>query len=196
VRAGTGLGLGLSLTKKLVELHKGVITAYSEGLGYGSEFSVTLPVVAEAPLPLQRPQQKRAPLKPRSLRILIVDDNKTAAQNMGKLLEFQKHEVVLAYDGAGALQAVESARPQVVLLDIGLPDIDGYEVGRLLRRNYADSLILVAMTGYGQEEDKQRTKEIGFDHHLVKPVGIADLTAVLRKLEIPTPEPLRTPHQR
>ncbi|HEX9671317.1 MAG TPA: ATP-binding protein [Thermoanaerobaculia bacterium] len=172
-RADGGLGLGLALARRLVELHGGTITAASEGPGMGSEFTVTLPgaeaaVEPEAPPP---PQTTMAGRPVRGLRILVVDDNRDAAESLGVLLRMWGHETLLAYDGPAALEEVRRARPEVVLLDIGLPEMDGYEVARRLRRRKEGrDLLLVAVTGYGQREDRRLSQEAGFDDHLVKPV--------------------------
>lgn len=173
-----GLGIGLSLTKELVELHGGSITCESAGLGKGAAFSVRIPV---ASAPEASPSRARAPMVESSYTILIVDDNAAAAQGLSQLLEHQGHRVMVAYSGEEALSAARASAPNVIVLDIGLPDIDGYEVARRLRRNGA-SASLIALTGYGQIEDKRRASDAGFDHHLTKPVGIKEIEAALRRL--------------
>jgi signal transduction histidine kinase len=183
-RVGSGLGIGLSLTKRLVELHGGTIHAESDGTGMGSEFIVELPLPHHIQLPLPQPARTiRQPLVrnplPAHPKILVVDDNEAAARGLGSLLEHSGHEVKLAYDGPSALLMVKEFLPQVVLLDIGLPGMDGYEVAKKLREDPDSSLILIALSGYGQEEDKKRAKQSGFNHHLTKPVGIHEVQRVL-----------------
>jgi PAS domain S-box-containing protein len=170
-RSGGGLGIGLTLVRNLVELHGGRVEAASAGLGQGSEFTVTLPWVrAAAPAQTQAAAEPARLVAPR-LSVLVVDDNQDAARSMAMLLRMAGHEVHLAHDGPSALQAAERHHPQVVLLDIGLPGLDGYEVARRLRRQpeFARTLV-VAMTGYGQEEDRRQSRAAGIDHHFVKPI--------------------------
>jgi PAS domain S-box-containing protein len=171
-RAEGGLGIGLTLVERLLALHGGRISAYSAGPGQGSEFVVCLPV-AESSLvesPAASPARVvRAHSQP--LRVLVVDDNRDARESMAMLLGFWGHEVSSAGDGAAALSLALKERPHVVLLDIGLPGIDGYEVARRIRaQENIGKPVLVAMTGYGQSEDRQRAREAGFSLHLVKPV--------------------------
>jgi signal transduction histidine kinase/ActR/RegA family two-component response regulator len=180
VRAQGGLGIGLTLAKSLVEMHGGTLQAHSDGLGKGSEFVVRLPLAAS-----QRPPRECAPSDQSAgvlarLRLLVVDDNRDAADSLAVLLELLGAEVHLAYAGADALLAVEAHRPDVVLLDIGMPEMDGYEVARRIReRTGTGGPTLIALSGWGQEEDLRRTREAGFDHHLIKP---ADLDALKRLL--------------
>jgi signal transduction histidine kinase len=174
---GTGLGIGLSLTKRLIEMHNGSIEAISEGPGKGSMFIVTLPL-----LPVQQIVSAPEPVVTRTstgpLKILIVDDNEAAAQGLEKLLTYKGHTVLLAYDGESALPAAQESRPDVVLLDIGLPGIDGYEVAEILR-SLNPTPYIVALTGYGQDDDKNKALTAGFNYHLTKPVGILDIESVL-----------------
>jgi PAS domain S-box-containing protein len=169
-RAQGGLGIGLTLVKRLVELHGGRVEAQSEGPGKGSEFVVRLPVVPEVgglkPEAIRKIEQKGRPL-----RLLVVDDNVDTSESLSMLLKLYGHEVEVAHTGPTGLQAFELHKPDVVLLDIGLPGIDGCEVARRIRERAGSSKpLLIATTGYGQESDRQQTKEAGFDHHLVKPV--------------------------
>ena len=177
---GTGLGIGLSLTKRLVEMHGGEIEVESSGTDKGSTFTVYLPLATQtAPLKLIG---MSAPVSEpvRSYSILIVDDNEAAAGALKKLLDFKGYQAHVASSGSAALERAQNFSPRVVLLDIGLPDIDGYEVARKLK-TYTNNMTLIALSGYGQEEDKKRAKEAGFDYHLTKPAGIADIEAILAK---------------
>jgi signal transduction histidine kinase/ActR/RegA family two-component response regulator len=172
-RAGGGLGLGLALARSLVEMHGGTISAHSDGPGLGSEFMINLPAAEEGleAEPAPEPQTTVAGRPVRSLRILVVDDNRDAAESLAVLLGMWGHEASVALDGPGALEVLRRQRPEVVLLDIGLPEMDGYEVSRRLRRTKEGRrVLLVAVTGYGQREDRRLSKEAGFDDHLVKPV--------------------------
>jgi signal transduction histidine kinase len=180
-RSQGGLGIGLALVKRIVELHGGTVEAKSAGPGHGSEFAVRLPMDAE-----RRPDERDAPLPAvsyadvRPLRILVVDDNPASAKTMTMLLKKMGHELATAYDGEGAVETAAEFRPDLALLDIGLPKLDGYEVARRIRsRPDGRSITLVALTGWGQEEDRRKSKEAGFDHHLTKPVGHETLVRVL-----------------
>lgn len=172
-----GLGVGLALARKLTELHDGTIEAHSEGEGQGSEFVVRLPVgVPEEPAaaqPAAEPDPSGHPL-----RILVVDDVVDSARSLGQLLELMGHEVWVGHDGPGALEIAGACQPDVAILDIGLPGMDGYEVARRLRKLRV-KLLLIALTGWGQEEDCRRAEEAGFNHHLVKPVKPAELEEML-----------------
>jgi len=175
---GTGLGIGLSLTKRLVQMHDGTIEAESEGPGKGSTFTVRIPMrdaVPTAQTPGQPVKEKRALGR---TRILIVDDNEAAAKGLEKLLVHHDQDVRSIYSGKNVLDAVASFAPDVILLDIGLPDIDGYEVARMLRAQ-GFSRSIVALTGYGQDSDRLRSLEAGFDYHLVKPVSVSNILAIL-----------------
>ncbi len=168
-----GLGIGLSLVRRLVELHGGTVEAHSGGRGQGSEFVVRLPLLVEDEHKSNRrhdaPQRSERKLPPR--RVLVVDDNVDAADSLAMLLRLLGQEVNVAYDGASALAQVEADPPAIAFLDLGMPKMDGYELARRLRSHSAlQSVVLVALTGWGQPEDRQRTKEVGFDRHLVKPV--------------------------
>src|SRR6202035_1696475 len=146
--------------------------AHSAGPGRGSEFVVRWPLsTEEAPANVKTPPEK-APASERTVRVLIVDDNVDAAESLAMLLRLWGHEVAVAHDGPGALRAAETQPPEVALLDIGLPGMDGYELARRLRPQPGlERTVLVALTGWGQEEDRRRSQEAGFDHHLVKPVA-------------------------
>ncbi|HEX9942621.1 MAG TPA: ATP-binding protein [Thermoanaerobaculia bacterium] len=177
-RAHDGLGIGLTLARKLVELHGGTLKAYSEGVGRGSEFVVTLSV-AVAGLAAS-PEPAAAEIPARCLRVLIVEDNDDTAEMLGALLEMAGHQVEIAHSGPAALDAAAARRPDAILLDIGLPGLDGYQVAQRLREDPAlAGVALIATSGYGQEDDKRRSKEAGFDHHLVKPVDLRRLREIL-----------------
>jgi CheY-like chemotaxis protein len=176
------LGIGLTLAKTLVELHGGTVEARSDGLGCGSEFTVRLPVLVDAPQSLSRAALD-APSTSSSLSILIVDDNKDGAQSLAILLQLSGHETYTANDGLTALEAAERLRPDVLLLDIGLPGLNGYEVCRRIRQQpWSKNLVLVALTGWGKEEDRRKSAEAGFDSHLVKPVDHAVLAGLLSSI--------------
>jgi len=175
----TGLGLGLALARSVAELHHGTLSAHSEGAGRGALFLLRLPLAdAEA-----APAQRREPLSPQSLpcRVLVVDDNLDAGESIGALLQSMDCESLVIDGGEHALRAARDWRPDVVLLDLGMPRKDGYEVARELRAGGLDPMpVIVALTGWGQEVDKERTREAGFDLHLVKPVETEDLQRALR----------------
>jgi len=176
-RSQGGLGLGLALVRRLVELHGGTVSAHSEGLGRGSCFEVRLPriEVEEAPRPALTESQL---MRLRPLRVLIADDNVDAAEMLAMLLQASGHETALAFDGMSALEAFEKVRPDVVLLDLGLPDLDGFEVAAHLRTR-GRAVPIVAVTGYGDEIMRARTRESGFAGHLLKPVDYESLRRVL-----------------
>ena len=181
-RSQGGLGVGLTVVHKLVEMHGGKVEAFS-ALGRGSEFIVHLPLVQ---LPEGRPWPAPAETAKRpahALRVLVVDDNVDQADSTALLLRVSGYEVHVAYSGPTALEAAAQHRPDLVLMDIGLPGMDGYEVARRLRQQASlKDTVLVAMTGYGQESDRQRSQGVGFDHHLVKPVNPHELEAILATL--------------
>ena len=185
-RSQGGLGIGLSLVQRLVDMHRGTVEVRSEGLGRGSEFTVRLPL----PLPAPR----AAPADPASIgrarrtagRVLVVDDNVDSAEILARLLRRSGHDVRTAYTGPTALEAAADYLPDVVLLDIGLPGMNGYEVARRLRQDpQLKGVRLVAMTGYGQEADSQLAREAGFDTHLVKPVDFPKVEELLTTLLSP-----------
>ncbi|MFD2365466.1 PAS domain S-box protein [Pseudoduganella sp. GCM10020061] len=182
-RSQGGLGIGLALVRSLVELHRGSVTAHSAGLGQGSEFIVRLPRVA-APAPQERaPERPLASVHGGGLRLMVVDDNVDAAAMLAMFLESTGHSVAVEYDSRRALERAREERPDVMLLDIGLPGMDGNELARRLRAQPETAgATLIAVTGYGQEQDRRATAEVGFDHHFVKPVDIPQLSALLAEL--------------
>ena len=175
----SGLGIGLSLSRRLVELHGGKLTAHSEGVGRGATFVVRIPCSAGAEAPdLVEPHRLELPWRLR--RVMVVDDNQVAADSMGTLLRMRGHTVHVAYDGPSALAIAREHELDVVLLDIGMPGMDGYEVCRALRgMEHLAATAIVALTGWGAERDRQQTHEGGFDGHLTKPAGWADIELVL-----------------
>jgi PAS domain S-box-containing protein len=178
-RSQGGLGIGLCLVQRLVEMHGGKVAVYS-ALGQGSEFVVRLPVaLTDQPRSPSPPTEKAKPTGP-SLRVLVVDDSVDMARSLEMLLRESGHDVRTAHDGPAALETARDYRPNVVLLDIGLPELDGYEVAKRMRQNAVlQDVVLVAMTGYGQESDRRRAREAGFDHHLVKPAGFEQIQKIL-----------------
>ena len=176
-----GLGIGLSLVRGLVEMHGGTIEARSEGEGLGSEFVVRLPILEPA-LGVTGPSNERVEVIASSglRRILVVDDNVDSADSLGELLEMLGNEVRTAYDGEAGVAAAGAFRPAVVLCDIGMPKVNGYDAARRIRaEEWGEGMVLVALTGWGQEEDRAKSANAGFDHHLVKPVETAALMKLL-----------------
>jgi CheY-like chemotaxis protein len=173
-RSEGGLGIGLSLVQRLVEMHDGQVTATSAGPGRGSTFEIRLPTVAA-------PKEGRKKSSPHSVapkRVLVVDDNIDAATSLAAFLQLDGHQAEAVYSATGALDAIVTFGPDVVLLDIGLPEMDGYEVAKRIRAG-GSGVRLVALTGYGQAEDIERTHAAGFDAHLVKPVDFVALERTL-----------------
>jgi CheY-like chemotaxis protein len=180
-RSRDGLGIGLTLVKTLVEMHGGTIEVVSDGPDQGSEFAVHLPILVETPEMMSAATNEPMPATGR--RILVVDDNEDGAESLSVLLQLGGHETRQAHDGIAAIEAAERFRPHVVLLDIGLPKLNGYEVCRRMRGEpWGKDLFLVALTGWGQEEDRQRSSEAGFDAHMVKPVNHDVLMKLLASL--------------
>ena len=183
-RAQGGLGIGLTLVKRLVEMHNGTVEAHSDGADRGSEFVVRLPLpsVTDERDALAVPTETPALLVPR--RVLIVDDNRDAAESLGILLKLLGADVHVEYDGEAALRAVAAYRPTVVLLDIGMPGMDGHEVARQIRQQREfDDVTLIALTGWGQEEDRRDSRSAGFEYHLIKPADIGAIETLLSSIE-------------
>ena len=177
-RSSGGLGIGLTLVQRLVELHGGTVEARSEGQDKGSEFIVRLPASVESSEDAA-PANSSDAKSVRRVRVLIVDDNIDSADTLTEMLRASGHDVDTAYDGAAGLAAVDSHQPDVVLLDIGLPKVNGYDVARKIRQSDPQRrIVLVAVTGWGQDEDRRRSQHAGFDHHLVKPVDPASLDRI------------------
>jgi len=181
-QAQGGLGIGLTLVRTLVEMHGGHVEAHSRGVNEGSEFVVRLPLGKAADLPAGNTSKAHVALAPNQ-RVLVVDDNRDAADSLGLLLRLLGAEVRVVNDGPSALQALPAYRPTVVLLDIGMPGMNGYEVARQIRQQpeWRD-VMLIALTGWGQEEDRRRTSQAGFDHHLLKPADISTLESLFMSL--------------
>lgn len=183
-RSQGGLGIGLTLVRRLVELHDGSIEARSEGLDQGSEFIVRLPVLQPQPQLLPCPDDHTAAHLSAN-RILVVDDNRDSADSLAMLLRLMGNELRVAYDGFEALELAESFRPNLVLLDIGLPKLNGYDVARSIRRQpWGREITLVALTGWGQDKDRCNSADAGFNFHIVKPVKISELEQILKGSEV------------
>ena len=178
-RSQGGLGIGLALVQRLTELHEGTVQA-SSTMGEGSEFVVRLPVAPSDDSQSQTPVLEIGQSTTRPLRVLVVDDNVDTVLSFSMLLEAHGHEVRTAHDGLAAVQAALEYRPEVMLLDIGLPGLNGYEVAKRIRQEPSlKHIVLVALTGYGQDSDRQTSLEAGFNHHLVKPAILEQLLQIL-----------------
>ena len=187
-RSQGGLGIGLALVRGLVEMHGGTVQAQSAGVGQGSEFVVRLPVASESSIDpsTSSPTSETIPRSP-SRRILIVDDNRDGAASLGVMLSLLGHDSRTAHDGLDAIKLAESFRPDLMLLDIGLPKVSGYDVCRRIRQQpWGKAVFMVAVTGWGQENDRRRSEEAGFDRHIIKPLDASALQRLLASL--PTPE--------
>jgi PAS domain S-box-containing protein len=175
----TGLGIGLTLARTLAERHGGRVTAHSDGVGLGSEFVLSLPALSHRPDTVVHASVVPAATERRRRRVLVVDDNRDSAEMMAALLELGGHEVRLAHDGLEAVEAAAAYAPDVVFLDIGLPGISGYEAAMRIRRLPGVQPVMAALTGWGQDEDRRKAAEAGFDHHLLKPVEHDALLALV-----------------
>lgn len=189
-----GLRIGMSLAKRMTEMHRGTISVASAGVGMGTQFTVTLPLPPTAPLPLadqgrrswrrrfSRTDATHFAQQSGQLKILVVDDNEPAANALAALLRGNGHEVVVSYTGADGIATADREQPNVALLDIGLPDMDGNELAHRMRKKFDDRIIIIALTGFGQSEDKMKAREAGFDEHLTKPVSIVDIERIIHEL--------------
>src|SRR5262249_6879735 len=171
-----GLGIGLTLVRRLVELHGGMVTVHSEGLGRGTEVVVRLPLGTPSPSSPEPPTEQRVG---RARHILVIEDNPDAREMLRTTLEVDGHRVDVAEDGPQGVETARSSRPDVVLVDIGLPGLNGYEVAKQVRALFGRHVRLIAVTGYGQSEDRRRTEEAGFDAHLTKPVSSEQIAEAL-----------------
>jgi CheY-like chemotaxis protein/two-component sensor histidine kinase len=180
-----GLGLGLALVRRLTELHGGSVRAHSAGPDQGSEFEIRVPLTSHLDRAPIIAQARKSTAKPPSRRILVADDNRDAAETLATILRLEGNEVDIAYDGADAVSAMSKFQPDVVLMDLGMPKLDGYAAARAIRSvARGASVVLIAISGWGGDVDRQLSQEAGFDRHLVKPVVPSDLLAVLSSLDL------------
>ncbi len=181
-RSQGGLGIGLALVRSLVHLHNGSVHAYSEGVGRGSEFVIRLPILM-ASQPQQSVEEPVKEVATTAHRILVVDDNVDSAMTLALMLETMGHESVVAHDGLTALETAESFRPNLILLDVGLPGMNGFAVSEQLRATpHLKDIVIAGLTGYGEDEDRKRSEEAGFDYHFVKPIDPAELEELINSL--------------
>jgi CheY-like chemotaxis protein/anti-sigma regulatory factor (Ser/Thr protein kinase) len=192
-RTTSGLGVGLALSRRLVELHGGTLEAASAGAGAGSTFTVRLPREGIATRPAAVDAAAGAPSTPARHRVLLVDDNADFVESFGLLLERMGHQVRLAHDGEEALTAAREFAPDVAFLDIGLPRINGYDLAPRLRAQSSGPVLLIAVTGWGQDSDKRRAREAGFDHHMTKPVDLEQVGRLLAAANGPAVRPQNVP---
>jgi len=186
-RAQAGLGIGLTLVRSLVEMHRGKVEARSAGVGKGSEFIIRLPIASHKP-PAREMNTGGLPALRELARVLVVDDNRDAADSLGALLRMMGADVRIAHDGHTAVDLFDVFRPAAVFLDLGMPEIDGFEVARLIRsRPHGSDVMLIALTGWGQEQDRRRTEAAGFTLHMAKPADLESLKAVLSSISSTIP---------
>jgi CheY-like chemotaxis protein/anti-sigma regulatory factor (Ser/Thr protein kinase) len=180
-RSQGGLGIGLTLVRQLVQMHGGSVEVRSDGPGHGSEFIVRLPVVIVAKPDGQSSLETQTnEHATEARRILVADDNEDSADSLSMMLEMLGHEVSLAHDGIEALEAAKRSKPELIFMDLGMPRMNGYDAAREIRNaSECNGVVLVALTGWGQEEDRRRSYEAGFDHHIVKPIDFAIVEKLL-----------------
>jgi CheY-like chemotaxis protein len=177
-----GLGIGLTLVRRLVEMHGGQVEAHSAGIDQGSEFVIRLPILGEQ-VPAQKERPSAEPRRATVQRILVVDDYRENAETLADLLRFDGYDVEVANDGLKAIEVAEQFRPSVVLLDIGMPKLNGYEAARRIReQSWGKAMVLIAVTGWGQEKDHNRSQQAGFNAHLLKPVDYPELAKLIANL--------------
>ena len=193
-RSHGGLGIGLTLVKRLVEMHQGTVEARSNGLGNGSEFILRLPIHAKAAEPVVDHPNGTGTISTALRRILVVDDNRDSAQTLSMMLDLMGHQTAMAFEGGEAIEVVTIDPPELIFLDIGLPRLNGYEVCRRIRElPGGNDIVIVALTGWGQEDDRRRSTDAGFDFHLVKPIDLATLEELLANLKLSkAPVPMST----
>jgi len=185
-RSQGGLGVGLTVVQRLVELHQGKVEAISEGIGRGSLFRVVMPCISEVPYGVKDLDERRAAVPAAGKRILVVDDNLDAAESIAVYLRLEGHEVRTVSDGPQALACARVFAPQVAVVDIGLPGMSGYDVARRLRQDGAPTpSLLIALTGYGQKEDRSKSQDAGFHHHFVKPADPRAIQSVISTWHVP-----------
>jgi CheY-like chemotaxis protein len=184
-QASAGLGIGLFLVRSLVQMHGGQVVAHSDGPGRGSTFTVTLPCLPAQPVADPAGPARASDAPPPAARVLVVDDNRDAAETLTTFLEMLGVQARSVHAGGDALPATRDFAPDVVLLDIGLPDMDGYAVARAIRADAQVAHVrLIALTGWGAEDDRRRALASGFDHHLTKPVDLGVLEDLLRRVQL------------
>jgi CheY-like chemotaxis protein/two-component sensor histidine kinase len=182
-RSQGGLGIGLTLVRQLVQMHGGSVEVCSDGPGHGSEFIVRLPVVIVSKPSGQVKLDHKTSEAPATARILVADDNLDSADSLSMMLEMLGHEVSSAHDGLEALETAKRSKPELIFMDLGMPRMSGYDAARLIRSApECNGVVLVALTGWGQEEDRRRSLEAGFDHHIVKPIDFAIVEKLLEDL--------------
>ena len=188
-RSQGGLGVGLALVERLVLLHGGTVSAYSAGAGQGSQFTIRLPLAQAQKVPAIERREPVLPASTKRCRVLVVDDNVDSVESLAMLLRMMGHEVETASDGASGLEKAAAFKPDVAILDIGLPKVNGYELARQIReQQWSKNVTLVALTGWGQEQHRRRSEESGFNHHLTKPVEFDVLQEILAAADACQPQ--------
>jgi CheY-like chemotaxis protein len=180
-----GLGIGLHLVRQLVQMHGGTVTAHSAGAGQGSEFIVRLPILVETPAEPRTPLADAPLPSSQGCRILVVDDNLDSANTLALLLKLAGNQTATAHDGEAAVAHADAFKPDVILLDIGLPKLNGYDACRAIRQQpRGKEIMIIALTGWGQDEDRRKSQEAGFDAHLIKPVDHQELARLLQERQM------------